>query len=253
MNNNIIDILIIVTPAFFAGVMIAFAHANLGLGVIKRGIIFMDLAIAQIAGFGVLIAQFVPPISIVHNMIIAILPFLFAIAFAIFFGFLEKKYQKYLEAVIGTSFVVISSLSFLVLFKNPAYIENFNNISKGQLLFVTYKDLLFYVPIYTVFTLLSFIDATKKNLLFYILFAIIITMSVNLVGVYMVFATLILPALVALHHKRAFLVSVSFASFNMLISLIIAVIFDFPAGLVDVLSLTTLAIIYFFYRNYFQK
>ncbi len=253
MNNNIIDILIIVTPAFFAGVMIAFAHANLGLGVIKRGIIFMDLAIAQIAGFGVLIAQFVPPVSILHNIIIALLPFLFAIAFAIFFGVLEKKYQRYLEAVIGTSFVVISTLSLLVLFKNPAYIEKFNNISKGQLLFVTYKDLLFYVPLYAVFTIVSFIETTKKSIIFYALFAIIITMSVNLVGVYMVFATLIIPALVALPHKREFLVSVSFASFNMLISLIIAVIFDFPAGLVDVLSLTTLAIVYFLYRIRRQK
>ena len=85
MINN--DLLTLIYPAIFACLLIIFTHAPLGLEVIKRGIIFIDLAVAQIAGLGIITANIIFPNP--SNIIIQAIALSFAMMSGLFFRKME--------------------------------------------------------------------------------------------------------------------------------------------------------------------
>ena len=94
----------IVGPALVAGLMIALTHAPLGIEVLKRGIIFIDLAVAQIAGLGLVAAG-----TLLHEpgaWVMQAIALACAVLAGLFFRKLEKAIPQQLEAVIGVSFVL---------------------------------------------------------------------------------------------------------------------------------------------------
>ena len=93
--------------------MIALTHAPLGIEVVRRGIIFIDLAIAQIAALGIVIANIIfhdPSVYAVQGLAL-----LLAILAGTFFYKMETVDRDNLEALIGVSFVLAASLVLLVL------------------------------------------------------------------------------------------------------------------------------------------
>ncbi len=229
--NLSVDLFVLLIPAFAAGCLIATTHVPLGIEVLKRGIIFIDLAIAQIAAMGVVIGY----VAFQHSEQIQSL--ILALAFALsgggLFAWLEHKKFRHLEAMIGAIFVVTASITILLLSMDPHGIEAMEKLLAGQLLWVKWwPDLLITFIVYIVILLIWFKNHTKSLLLFYFIFPIAITFSVQLGGVYLVFASLIMPALGThqFNDNSKLFIGYGIALLSITLGLISSVIFDFPAG-----------------------
>lgn len=231
-----LEMIEIVGPALVAGLMIALTHAPLGIEVLRRGIIFIDLAIAQIAGLGVVTASAMwdnPAWWMIQGTALS-----FALLAALFFRLIERRLPEQQEAVIGCSFVLAASLALLLLADRPHGGEEIQHLLSGQILFVTWRDVLIHAPVYGVILALWFCwpEKVRQSAWFYALFAVAITSSVQLVGVYVVFASLILPALAAVSSRRKHLTAWSCGIVSVLTGILVATLLDMPAGPVIVLA-----------------
>ena len=229
------ELLEIVGPAIVAGLMIALTHAPLGIEVLRRGIIFIDLAVAQIAGLGLVVGN-----MFIHDPSPWLIQFIalgHAIAAGLVFRKIEKTMPRHQEAIIGCAFVLAASLALLLLADHPHGGDEVKYLLSGQMLFVTWTDVAKHAPVYALILLAWFFKpGVRSNMGFYLLFALAITSSVQLVGVYVVFASLILPALAAVHSERPH-VTAWFCGITALLSgITIATVFDQPVGPVIVLA-----------------
>ena len=238
-ENEIIEI---VGPALAAGLMIALTHAPLGIEVLRRGIIFIDLAVAQIAGLGLVVSHL-----FLHDpspWLVQFIALVCAIAAGLFFRKVETAIPERQEAIIGCAFVLAASLALLLLADHPHGGEEVKHLLSGQMLFVTWTDVLKHAPIYALILLVWFSrPAVRNNIGFYLLFALAITSSVQLVGVYVVFASLILPALAAVGVKQPHVTAWLCGVAAVLSGIAFAVAFDMPAGPIIILSYTAAVLI----------
>lgn len=231
-----IDILL---PALVAGLLVLASHVPLGAEVLKRGIIFIDLAIAQIAGLGIVIAHTLGAEE--HGWQMQAAAVSAALAGALFLRWMERKNPERQEAVIGVSFVVAACAAIVLLTKDPQGGEHLKELLVGQILWTTWSDLLPLALIATSVLAAWFGLKLKSSPLgFYLLFALAITASVQVVGVYLVFASLIVPALVA--GGRLWL-GYAVGATGYLLGLLASALFDLPSGAAIVLALTATAII----------
>lgn len=176
-------------PVILAGWLVVLTHVPLGQTVLKKEVIFLDLAIAQAAALGVTIAHMlnISPSSFFWHGTAG----MSAILMAGLFQYLEKKKNRHLEAWIGCSFVLTASLGLWLVSSSPHAAEHLKEILMGQILWVTTDNLWVTLAYY----LAAAIVWRMWPQQFYLVFALCITASVQLVGVYLVFATLIMPAL----------------------------------------------------------
>lgn len=226
-------------PPLLAGLIVLATHVPLGKQVLARGIIFIDLAVAQLAGLGVIamhVADDAP-----SNFAVQIAALLMALFGGLLFRWLETQWASRLEAIIGATFVLSAAAALLLLAGDPHGGEQLKELLAGQLLWVTYDDLVS-PAILTAGILLTwrYIDPTDSSLLFYALFALAVTTSVQLVGVYLVFSSLIFPALGTCRHmslKAGYAIgALGYAS-----GLTISLATDLPTGPVVVWSLAITA------------
>jgi len=237
VNILSIEMLGLIAPAFLAGILVTAIHVPLGQEVLRRGIIFIDLAIAQIAALGVVFGK------VIFHVEESFWLFMFALGFSLggsgLFAWLEKKSPQYEEAFIGCAFVLAASLILIMLVNHPHGGEEVEGLLAGQILWVNWPQIGWAVVVYTAAILAWFLWPQRRRVLFYILFPIVITLSVQLVGVYLVFASLIMPALGAARFQegRQLAAGYCIASIAMFSGLAISVIADLPAGPTLVCSL----------------
>lgn len=242
MNWEVLD-LNILGPAFLAGLVVASTHVPLGRHVLQRGIIFLDLAVAQTAGMGIVLAHsfhWAPGGWQVQ---------LVAVSAALMASYLlhltEKRWAEIQEALIGGLFVLTSSVSILLLAANPHGGEYLKELLVGQILWVSYQQLIPVVVLYLAILILWFTFRLQRSSLgFYLLFAVAITASVQLVGIYLVFASLVLPALAVRNNKRkanrtGYMIAVSGYG----VGLLLAALWDLPAGAMIVCALSVVSLI----------
>ena len=182
-----LDLFDIVAPGLVVGLVVTAAHAPLGIEVLKRGIVFIDLATAQVVGLAVILlgVWLEEPNWIVAQGV----AFTAGIAIALFFRWIERKSPEEQEAVIGSSFIVAASIALLALADDPHGGEELRHVLSGQLLFVTWDDIAAFLPIYGLFAALwLLVPRLRAGAGFFVLFALVITASMQLVGVYVVFA-----------------------------------------------------------------
>ena len=242
MNWAAID-LSILGPAILAGLLVTLTHVPLGQRVLARGIIFLDLAVAQFAGLGLIAAhslQWEP--AGWQAQLIALCA---AILGVLILHATEKRWPEIQEALIGIMFVLASSGGILLLASNPHGGEQLKELLVGQILWVSYQQLIPTAILYGLILALWFLLKSKSSLLFYILFALAITASVQLVGVYLVFSSLILPALAVRKCEtggiwKAYIISAS----GYIAGLVLAAVFDMPAGAMIVYALTVMTFLY---------
>ncbi len=244
MNYEGLDLSILL-PAFCAGLIVLFTHVPLGQEVLKRGIIFIDLAIAQIAGLGVIVAHYFD-LQEYGNWAIQLTAIISALLGAFILGFIEKKWGEYQEAVIGITFVLAATASILMLAGNPHGGEHLKDLLVGQILWVTWEQLL-PMLILSIFIILVWMVFKKhiNGYRFYLLFALAITASVQLVGVYLVFSSLIIPALgsIGFIGKKKVVIGYFIGSMGYFCGLVLSALFDLPSGAVIVWSIASVAII----------
>jgi zinc/manganese transport system permease protein len=236
----------ILWPALVAGMLVLSTHVPLGIEVLKRGIIFIDLAIAQIAGLGALAATlFFGEDAEHHAMIIQLFSLTAALVGGLLLTWTEKRFPEIQEALIGCLFVFSASLALLVLGQNPHGGEHMKDLLAGQILWVSSSQLMA-VGLMSV-ALLSvwfFAKATLGRAGFYIVFAVAVTASVQLVGVYLVFASLILPALAARHYqgKKQLWFAYGVGFISLVVGLLTSILFDFATGPAIVCALFVVAL-----------
>ena len=183
----------VLLPALLAGLLVAATHVPLGKQVLARGIVFIDIAIAQIAGVGVLTADFIgfEP----EGIAVQISALSAALLGALLLTWTERKWPDVQEAIIGVVFILAATAEILLLAGNPQGGEHLKDLLVGQILWVSASQL---IPVAVLSALLLAAMWVWRDrlsgLLFYGLFALAITASVQLVGVYLVFASLIVPA-----------------------------------------------------------
>ena len=199
MTPAAIDISILL-PALVAGILVTATHVPLGIQVLRRGIVFIDLAIAQIAGLGVILANWLGLTP--HAWGVQTVALAAALAGALLLTWTEKHWPEVQEAVIGVSFVVAASAATLLLASNPHGGEHLKELLVGQILWVTTGKLVAVAIVYAVLLTIWFALPRIGRVGFYLIFACAVTISVQLVGLYLVFATLIVPALAARPRAR---------------------------------------------------
>jgi len=233
----------ILGPAFAAGLLVLSTHVPLGRQVLQRGIIFIDLAIAQMAGLGVIAAHVMHLDS--HGYTVQLIAYGTAALGALLLYWCERNWPDVQEAIIGTSFIVAACIGILLLSGNPQAGEHLKELLVGQILWVDYPSLIPVAIIYTVVLLLwKYLRSHEHPLLFYLLFAVTVTASVQLVGVYLVFASLIIPALsVRSAGKRGLWFAYGLGAAGYGLGLLGSALFDMPAGAVIVLTLACLGML----------
>ncbi|MDO6679537.1 MULTISPECIES: metal ABC transporter permease [unclassified Shewanella] len=240
-----IELLLILFPAFIAGIIILSTHVVLGRQVLKRGIIFIDLAIAQVAALGAIVAHMdhrIEDIPYSHVW----MPAIFALGGAGLIAWLSKRFADELEAFIGCFYVLSAVGAMLLLSNDPHGAELLKQLMSGQILWVNWSQLV--LPALVSVAILALI-ALKPQILegagFYFLFAIVITLSVELVGVYLVFSTLILPALALNQYvgKYTLLLAYVVGFVGYLAGLILSASYDLPSGAAIVAALAVSAVL----------
>jgi zinc/manganese transport system permease protein len=237
----------IIFPALIAGMLVLATHVPLGIEVLKRGIIFIDLAIAQIAGLGALAATlFFGERAEHHTMIIQLFSLMAALVGGLLLTWTEKRFPEIQEALIGCLFVFSASLALLLLGQNPHGGEHMKDLLAGQILWVSSPQLITVGLIYAALLSIWYFAKDKLGRVgFYIVFAIAVTASVQLVGVYLVFASLILPALASRHFsgRKRLLIAYSIGLIGLLAGLLFSTLFDFATGPAIVCALFFIALV----------
>lgn len=223
-----IEILDLLAPALIAGLLVAATHVPLGQEVLKRGIIFIDLAIAQIAALGVVVCHTL--LHLDHGMLPVVMAMVFALCGGGVFAWLEKVAPKYQEAFIGSAFVLSAALIILLYADNPHGGEEIQGLLAGQILWVRWPQIMFTAAVYALILFMWFGKSSLRERFFYLLFPVAITLSIQLVGIYMVFASLIMPALGALLYKRMLLAGYVIAGVALSAGLFVSVAADLPTG-----------------------
>ena len=200
MNVDIAGISIL-WPALIAGLLVTATHVPLGMQVLERGIVFIDLAVAQVAGFGVILADALgwePAGAAVQVAALSA-----ALACALLLTWTERRWPEVQEAIIGVVFVLAASAAVLLLAKNSHGGEHIKDLLVGQILWVKPAQLALAALAYGAMLALWFgLGARLGRAGFYVIFACVVTISVQLVGLYLVFITLVVPALATWHSRR---------------------------------------------------
>ena len=227
----------ILLPAFAAGLLVLASHVPLGQAVLRRGIVFLDLAIAQIAGLGVVL---------VHSLGGEEMPWLTqigavtaALLGALVLQRMERIAPARQEAIIGVAFVSAACAALILMSHDPHGAEHLQNLLVGQILWTTWSGLI-PLAVVTALALAAWFGLgwRASPLGFYLLFAVTITASVQVVGIYLVFASLIVPALVSGERlARGYVLGAT----GYALGLIASGLFDLPSGAAIVLALVAVA------------
>ena len=244
MNLDAISISILL-PALAAGLLVTSTHVPLGMQVLARGIVFIDLAIAQIAGCGVLLADQVGFEA--EGIAVQIAALAAALGGALLLTWTERIWPDVQEAVIGVVFILGATGSVLLLASNVHGSEHLRDLLVGQILWARPSRLLWAALVYAVILFLWF--GWKERLGrtgFYVLFALAVTVSVQLVGLYLVFATLIVPPLATRKMTRRRLVAAwAIGAAGYAVGLVVSTALDLPSGPVIVWTLVILALAWY--------
>jgi len=189
-------------------------HSYLGLHVIRRKVIFIDLALAQIAALGTLVAFLMGLEPGTYGAYGLSLLFC-SVASAIFSFTRLRRSPVPQEAVIGLVYAMAAALAILLIDNAPHGSEHLKDIMTGHLLWVRWEDVLIAALVYSAVGMLHvvfhrpFIEISENaeaawergrrvrlwDFWFYLSFGMVITFSVNSAGVLIVFVFLIAPAI----------------------------------------------------------
>ena len=200
----------LLAPALAMSLLMLIAHTYLGLHVLARGIIFVDLALAQIAVLGVSFAFLAGHDT--HSVDAHAYAFGAALIAAGGFALLRRIPDKITrEVAIGCAYVVATALTVVILSRSSQGVEELKSMLNGNILFVRWAEVGMLATAYAVLTLLHVVFFRRFNalsfapergrrgafwweFLFFASFALVITLGVDLAGVLLVFAYLIIPA-----------------------------------------------------------
>ena len=230
----------ILAPALIAGWLVLATHVPLGMQVLDRGIVFIDLAIAQIAGLGVIGADVM---GLPHGgLAVQAAAVSAALLGAWLLTWTEKRAGQHQEALIGVLFILAACAGIVLLASHPQGGEHLKELLVGQILWVDPAQLwaLAGVSVVLWFAFYGRYVQRLGRFGFYASFALAVTASVQVVGVYLVFASLIIPALAtraAAASRRRLGWAYGIGAAGYALGLALSALLDLPSGAVIVWTL----------------
>jgi len=208
----------ILLPAFVASLILTGIHAYLGVHVVERGVIFVDLSLAQIAALGTTVAYLAGFDLHASEAYLFSLGFTFLGAAIFAVTRVHRKTRIPQEAIIGIVYAVSAAVAILLMSKATQETEHLKEMLVGNILSVTWPELLKTAVLYSLvgvfhyvfrerFLLISMneLEAERRgwnvkfwDFLFYVSFGFVVTSSVAIAGVLLVFCFLIVPSVTAM-------------------------------------------------------
>jgi len=261
MESSLGEILSFLALPFLMCIILSGIHCYLGFHVLERGVIFVDLSLAQVAAFGSTLALL---LGFGHNdvgtyFISLVCTFIAAAIFARARR-LEGKIPQ--EAIIGITYALGSAAVILVIDQMSHGAEHIKSLLVGQVLWVGWIDVIKVGVIYSIVGVIHFVfrekflaassgtlskDQGLWDFIFYALFGIVITSSVSIAGVLQVFAYLIVPSVLANYWFKEFKHKLMF---GWLVGFVVSMVgmgwsyaSDLPSGAAIVICFTVLPIL----------
>jgi len=223
------SVLSLFAPALFACLLISLVNGPLGAEVVRRGIIFIDLAIAHIAGLGFIAGTVLFPDA--PFWLLQFITYLFVLSFASIFWILERKLPQRVEAWIGVSFILAASMTFLLVDDHPHAGGLIKNLLSGQILFTTWDDVAKLGSVYGLVIAAMWLKRAHRHPYgFYVLFTLAITTCIPIAGVYLIFASLILPGLAAERTSNPTIAVVLIGILSTVLGVTVGMLLDLPNG-----------------------
>lgn len=271
-------------PALVASLVLLGLHGYLGIHIIARGVIFVDLALAQVAAMGWAAANLglgqwigdllgIPAAAAAYGVGLGAT----LIAAALFsISRMEHDFVPQ-EAIIGTVFVVASATTILLAAQAPQGAEHVEELLTGTLLWVTWSDITRIAVVYAGIGIVHWrfrdrfltislkpqaaeargLSVAKWDFLFYALFGVMVTMSVAIVGVLLVFSFLVIPAVIGFLFtstpSRLLLIAWASGAVATVLGLFVSFQADLPTGPVVVCSFAVVLLAAFVLRRVLRR
>src|SRR5258707_3150072 len=218
-------------PCFAASLILAGIHAYLGVHVVERGVIFVDLSLAQIAAFGATIALLMPISgNDPHAPVVYWISLAFTFLGAFVFSTIRSKRARIpQEAIIGICYAVASGAAILAMSKATSESEHLKDMLVGNILAVSWPEVGKTAALYGAIGLFHYIfrrqflaismshhhdthhhdveppalNVRFWDFLFYASFGFVVTSSVSIAGVLLVFCYLIVPSVAAMLYSES--------------------------------------------------
>ncbi len=236
-----IEPLIFLWPAFLVAVCLVGIHAYFGIQVLARNVIFVDLALAQLAALGATVAFMLghpaqSPATYGYSLAFTLLA---AVLLAFTRAWSTRVPQ---EALIGVIYVVAAAAAILLIDQAPQGAEHLKQILTGNILTSGYNDIAVIVPLYAAIGLLHWLLRRRLTaagplvweFVFYATFGMVVTSSVAIAGVLLVFSFLIIPATIGVMFAsslaRQLTIGWIVGTFTSAAGLTASFAFDLPTG-----------------------
>jgi zinc/manganese transport system permease protein len=218
----VIDLTILqfLAAPFVASLILTGIHAYLGVHVVERGVIFVDLSLAQIAAFGATVALLLPGSGgDPHSNYVYFVSVSFTLVGAAIFSLVRMRHTRIpQEAVIGIAYAVASAATILAMSKSTSQSEHLKDMLVGNIIAVGWPEVGKTALLYGAIGLFHYLyrrtflaismdpDAAEAkgiavrfwDFLFYASFGFVVTSSVAIAGVLLVFCYLIVPSVAAM-------------------------------------------------------
>ena len=240
----------------FASLVIAGIHAYLGLHVVERGVIFVDLSLAQIAALGATIAMLLPWSSgDPHGPDVYWISLLFTFIGAAIFSLLRSRRARIpQEAIIGITYAVASAAAILAMSKSTSQAEHLKDMLVGNIIAVSWPEVYKTAALYGGIGIFHYVfrkpflaislahndpESTGLNVrfwdfLFYASFGFVVTSSVQIAGVLLVFCYLIVPSVAAMLYSdtvgRRLAIGWTMGTVVSAVGVYLSLVFDLPTG-----------------------
>ena len=237
-----IDALLLLWPCFLVALCLVGIHTYFGLQVLARNVIFVDLALAQIAALGATVA------FMLGHPAQGLASYAYSLAFALGGALLlalTRAWSARLsqEAIIGVLYVMAAAAAILLIDRAPQGAEHLKQILTGNILTTGWDELITIVPLYLAIGVLHWLlrrrlGAGQQNFVwefvFYATFGLVVTSSVALAGVLLVFSFLIIPAAIGVLYAetlvRQLAIGWSTGTLASAAGLGVSFAFDLPTG-----------------------
>jgi zinc/manganese transport system permease protein len=251
------DFLQFLAAPFAASLILTGIHAYLGVHVVERGVIFVDLSLAQIAAFGATVALLLPfaghdP----HGPWVYWISLAFTFVGAAVFATIRSRRARIpQEAIIGISYAVASAASILAMSSSTSESEHLKDMLVGNILAVSWEEVLKTAALYAAVGAFHYVfrrrflaismshrdgaDPPGENVrlwdfLFYASFGFVVTSSVAIAGVLLVFCYLIVPSVAAMlyseHIGRRLAIGWTMGTVVSALGIFLSVHLDLPTG-----------------------
>ncbi len=249
------DSILFLSAPFALTALLILIHSYLGLHIIERDIIFVDISLSQVATLGAATSAIFFHDSPGWNISVSLIFCCLASILLAVFRRVERKISQ--ETLVGITYALASGFLILVLDQSPHGSEHLKNSLIGNLLFTTWAQVYLVAVVYALVAIAHYFFRTEFwqstcgqksslwiDILFYFLFSVVITFSTHHAGVLVVFSALVIPAALATKQGGSLLrrlgTAWSFGILAAIVSFILSFHFDWPLGAGLVVTFATL-------------